>query len=96
MNYLLRISRYLFDSIGLFNSIHQELVLTRQIQKEIVQALHALLQVNQPDRLLRANEVALLLKITERTVSNWKKSGKLVPVTIGSYDYYRESQIRGL
>ncbi len=47
------------------------------------------------ERLLNTAETALLLKVTELTLLNWRKSGKLPAIKIGGRYYYKYSEIVG-
>ena len=60
------------------------------------ETIKVILKQMKPQRLLSSKETAELLHVTQKTLCEWKKSGRLIPVEIGGRNRYKQEEIEAM
>ena len=90
---ILRLTRYVFELKEVLIDMRKLLETIHYQQQDLLETMQNRNDVRQPERFLRTKEAAALLGVDAKTLWNWKNKGSLVPVTIGSHEYYPESAL---
>jgi len=90
---LLFVSRNLFKSVALFDSLLTQAVTAIVELREIKELLRLQNERGKDTQLLTAEETAVKLKVTTKALDLWKRTGVLLPIRVGGRNYYRLSDI---
>lgn len=92
-NQLLSLSRNVFKAVNMFDNMLTQVIVMIGELRDIKELLRLQNEQGCDTRLLTPEEVADKLQVTIRTLSNWDRTGKLIPIRFGSKSYYRISDV---
>ena len=93
MGEILRLTRKINNANDLLDEIRKILGMIYNLQAQILDVQKEASAEPKTEKMLRPKELAAFLNVDAKTIWNWKKNGTLVPLKIGSREFYRQSAI---